>query len=263
MTTKRPITLWQLCLWAYHRQQAHVFLKTPYQWFQWALAQSGAEPDGPRPQVHHDAAMLHDAVISLSHRDADVIVWHAAMGAQPEIPDLDLEAKSYPLDTDRAEDYGRAQIGGRMVDYAIRVMERVSAVKPVYRRSGRKGVKRVGTELVIEDVCYCPIIWEPDPIFIGAALAVYQGWATAMGRLHVLIEEADLREFEIEGEPPAVPPSRPVEMIFDSWREGTRSAALATEATLTTSFPPYAATLTADGLKLRKRQARATLGPTR
>lgn len=254
-----PVTLWQLCVWTYQRQRAHAYLRDKFDWFQWDWAMTGAEHDDPRPTVHHDAAMIHKAVVSLGRTAADTIVWHALTGAPPELPEQFLDPRPHPLDTDRADDYGRAEVRGRLIDYSIRVLNRLLSSRPVYKRFGRKAIKQIGVETVTIDVKYCPIVWEPDPLFVGAAVGIYRGWALAMGQLHALVPELGLREHEMIGEPPAVPPSTEDRLVFDSWAAGTGAADVPNAAVLAEEFPAYAVSLTEGGVGLHHRIARSTL----
>lgn len=89
-TIKKSVTLWELAIWTYARQRAHVLLKKEGQAFEWAIAATGAREDGPRPTVAWDAAMLHGTVWEVAGRDtdiADALIWPAANLKRPEPPD--------------------------------------------------------------------------------------------------------------------------------------------------------------------------------
>lgn len=86
----QSVTLWKLANWAYGRQKAHILLRRPQQAWDWAIAATGALPDGPRPSVAWDAAMLHGALCKLAGgrpEIIDLIVMPAANGRRPEPPD--------------------------------------------------------------------------------------------------------------------------------------------------------------------------------
>lgn len=101
MADTQSVTLWQLAVWTYARQRAHMLLRKPGQCFEWAMAASNALDDGPRPTVAWDAAMLHGAVCEIAggrSEAMDAIIWPAANLKRPHCPVI--APRCYPVEVD-------------------------------------------------------------------------------------------------------------------------------------------------------------------
>ena len=188
-TRRRPRSLWALLVWTYRGQKAHRYLRTPKDWFLWALADAQLVEDMPRASVHGDAALIHAAVLELGQCTAELIAYFAAEGEQPE-PPMAIP-RPYPTEVDRSAGQGHgvrwswARIGGRRVDYLIRWTEQV-ATSP-------------SSGAAPDPVEFCPLTWEPDPDWVINQLVVYRDWLAAMHRLHADMASVTLREHLLDG----------------------------------------------------------------
>lgn len=209
------ITARSLVTWTYRDQKAHWYLASPYDWFIWGLAESGADPDAPRATVDHDAAMCHQAVTLLPKDDAEALVWHASLGDWPER--CQDEPRPLPTAVDRTTrsqrldgTYGRATIDGRLTDYLIATAGRTSWEEPVYenqgnRKTGKKLVQ-VGTETKSEDIPYCPLHWEPDPTWLSHHNALCDALDRSLAAITTMFRDQPiLKRHEVVDEPTADP----------------------------------------------------------
>lgn len=196
---KRAATIERLLDWTYREQLAHRYLRRPYDWFLWALddAGLGAGFDGGRDRrpVHHDAALVHEAVLALGSGPAQLIIRHAAVGQRPER--IFGEPRPEWIEpTSRHQKYGWfADAAGRRHDYVIAVAEVVSLdAEPEYRLAGRKKVTlaRSAARKRIE-VDYCPIGWRPDPAYIAMCNAAAAEWERALIDLQRSLARAPFR----------------------------------------------------------------------
>lgn len=187
---RSPVTLWRLLQWTYGSQRAHRLLAYPRDWLHYAIAVAEAgEPDSPRAGVHPDAAALHAAVLALGQDDAAMLVLTACAGTPPE--PCRAPPRPHPLAVDRAAADGEQRwcwsvIGGQRVDYAVRVAERVS----VPTRGGRS--RSVAVD-------YCPVIWDPDPVWCDTVDAMHRRWRNAMHRLMRATAALPLRRYRVIG----------------------------------------------------------------
>lgn len=181
MTQRRTLTLLDMLVWTYRDQKAHRILREPADWFWYIVANDPALELDERPAVHRDAALVHANVMEL---EAFALI---DSGANAEIPRrCDEPARCVALPVDRyADDYGRAMIGGKLVDYKISIAERVSIVTPIFERRGRKRVVRVGDHVETVDVRYCPIAIEPSPEWRAAKNAEHAAWIANMAALAI------------------------------------------------------------------------------
>src|ERR1700742_2244157 len=120
----RSLDLWELVCWTYRDQKAHLYLKTPGDWFDWMVDRQDINRElDTNVGVHYDAAMIHAAVIELGYTFAQLIIEHAENGERPE-PST-AAPKPYPvpardemmLISDRS---GWSVIDGRRFSYVVR-----------------------------------------------------------------------------------------------------------------------------------------------
>ncbi|MGH6967551.1 MAG: hypothetical protein ACREEN_00400 [Stellaceae bacterium] len=192
----RSLSLEQILVWTYRDQHAHRYLRSPYQWFIYMIeVNEMLGPDTRRPDVHRDAATVHSRVVELNRTEAHIVVDMARAAHRPEI--IHETPRYRHVDADRhADDYGRARIDGELVDYKIKVADRIATISPVYRRRGRKLVQ-TGQDVVVEEVKYCPVYLEPDPAWIATTQAIYQTWAVALAKMAVALRGAEFVAHEI------------------------------------------------------------------
>jgi hypothetical protein len=194
---RRTVTVEQLLAWAYRDQKVHRYLRRPYDWFLWALDDAGLAEGRDRRPVHHDAAIVHEAVIGLGEYYAHRLVHFAALGERPErITSEPLPESIEP--SSRHQKYGWfTDAAGRRHDYVILVAEVISFEDEEWESAGRKKMRRAATRRTRFEVEYCPIGWRPDPSYIemvdgiaadyeAGIVALRQALATAELRAHVL-----------------------------------------------------------------------------
>lgn len=175
---KRGLALTGLLDWTYRRQRAHAIIRGPIDKFLWALDQQGMiDRPSDRRQLHIDAAIVHEAVMSLGIEDAALVIEMAATGMWPE-PIEDVEPRAYPLEpSDKFDDYGRGVRNGRHIVYLVRAAETVSIPQEEYRMAGRRKVKRAATITMAQvPVEYIPIRWEPELEWEQAQRARLDRW---------------------------------------------------------------------------------------
>ena len=64
MRAVRSLELWELVRWTYRDQKAHLYLKSPGDWFDWMVDRQDINRElNTNVAVHYDAAMVHAAVI--------------------------------------------------------------------------------------------------------------------------------------------------------------------------------------------------------
>src|ERR1700730_17997909 len=156
---RRQRTLWELLVWTYHDQKAHRYLRTPKDWFLWALADAKLVEDMPRPSVHADAALVHAAGLELDQSAAELVAFFSAENEQPD-PPLAVP-RPYPTEIDRTEGHGQgsrwswAKIGGRRVDYLIRWTDYVLDPPIEMASAGRAATREQTIKLC--PVEFCPL----------------------------------------------------------------------------------------------------------
>jgi hypothetical protein len=248
---KRHVDLWDLLVWAYRDQRVHQKLRNPVDWFLWALAHDTDLPDQARPIVHQDAAAVHAAVCALSQWDAELVVFHAAYAETPEPPTG--EPKPLHLTADRKrDDYGWFEDrDGFRVDYLIREELHTTTV-PVYRRRGRKMVA-AGTEVITDRAPYCPIRWEPDPVWVEMQAGTYVAWRLAMARALHELRQLHLKDHALTGwDRSALPPMPDTAEEVDHG-DSERAVPRGPEVTLLPVDPTKAVCI--DGQRLYHRRA--------
>lgn len=195
---KRSLTIEQLLTWAYADQRVHKYLRRPIDWFLWALDDAGlaARADDRRP-VHHDAALVHEAVMKAPEGLAHLVVDCSANGIIPEPCDaLPMPGPIEPTDRfDLSDSYVVAD--GSRRRYQIRVAEVVTEVEIGWRPKGRGKMEQYETRRRRVEVEYCPIAWTPDPAYIAMTNEMAASWQAEMSRLHVELAAAGLRNHEL------------------------------------------------------------------
>lgn len=201
-TIRAHRSLWELLVWAYRDQRAHWYLARPADWFLWAVEESAGLDDLPRSPVHIDAAIVHAAVLELPAEVAEIVVFFARQGETPD--PATVEPVPYPTIPDRRCDrWKRARIGGRIVDVKISVAETVAIEEPTVEFAGRRGKRLTvtGTTARPVDVEYCPLDWQPDPVWVRSVNHQYWLWRTGMKALHRLLNGVALREHVLKCDP--------------------------------------------------------------
>lgn len=180
----RTVSLLELLVWTYRDQRAHRYLRTAYDWFAYMIeADELFGPDTQRAAVDRDAATVHAVVCDLSSEDAQILVYYALIAEAPQLWDADIVPRARPVPVSRGfDDYGRAEIDGRLTDYKIGVSERMSERVPIMRRVSRRRAVIVGYEVETIEVKYCPIVWEPSPELTIAYNGIVANWRAAMRR---------------------------------------------------------------------------------
>lgn len=199
----RPMSLWEMTVWTYKDQRAHVYLKHPYDWFLWAVADMNLIEDGPRKKVHVDAATLHGEVLELGQRGAELIAFYAAMASQPE-PPLAMP-HPFPTTPDRAaktpgekrQRWSWADYKGKREDVLIVSHEEYLEEVPVWERYGRKGMRQAGTRKILRPVEYCPVTWLPELVWVENEAAVHRDWLLAMNYLYDRLERNHFRDHDV------------------------------------------------------------------
>lgn len=232
---KRSVTIEQLLVWAYAEQRVHKYLRRERDWFLWAAEEllgdlsPDIEPQGLRAArldpaaggggqgrraVHHDAAVVHEAVMGLGEDLAHLVFYAAATGDFPERFDGG-EPRPAPIEASGPDDdYGvhewRDQDGVlQRRYYVLRTAELVVLDEQEYRLDGRKKVKQGRPRKRREDpgsesrparrrgnrvaVQYAPIAWNPDPSYIAMCNEVAERWETALAALGTALAGAGLR----------------------------------------------------------------------
>lgn len=184
-------------------------------WFLWAAGADGllSNPRDMRP-VHHDAAVVHEAVMALDRGTAwdkfiergipgpsgRLLIDSAETGDWPERPvGADAEPRAVPVEPpSRTEDYGWYMAAGtdgreERRDYWIRSAETLVYDEEEWQVVGRKKMRRGRTKRVRVEVQYCPIAWSPDPDRIAMSVALADRWDAALDRLRQALAGAELR----------------------------------------------------------------------
>ncbi len=194
MADVRYLTLYEMLLWTYRQQKAHRYLKRPMDWFLWAISTYDLIEDSPRPTVDSDAAVLHAAVVEMSHSDAEIIVYHAATGSIPEV----CSAPPAPHPVGRGarnifegDDWHWASIRGRRTEYLTRVSEIIALREPVLRRVGKRKSKVVGYRHTPFECRFCPLDWSPDPRWVELCAGVHRTWLAAMQKLFETVKAVE------------------------------------------------------------------------
>lgn len=199
---KRSVTLEQLLTWAYADQRVHRYLRRPVDWFLWALDDAGlASRAEDRRPVHHDAALVHEAVMSLGENLAHLIFHCAATGERPERPTE--EPQPVPIEPWGAEDdFGvhefRDAAGElRRSYYMLRTAEFVLVDDgDEWTLDGRKKMKRGrprrrrSTRVAVQ---YAPIAWDPDQSYIEMCNQMADQWDEGLAWLQQKLAGAALR----------------------------------------------------------------------
>lgn len=199
----RHVTLWQILVWTYREQQAHRYLRSPFDWFIYELSAQEVIEDMPRPAVHADAAAVHRAVCDLGRDDRELVSFYAAIAEMPELPDG--EPRPYPMTSEKVsgEDVDEwfawhEQADGRRLRYLVRVAERIQVRSvPIMRKTGkgkRGKMQVIGFKPVVEEVEFCPLSWEPDPVYLDCMRAIFADWLDAMVRLYAALDGVALKD---------------------------------------------------------------------
>lgn len=224
--TKRSVSIEQLLAWAYADQRVHRYLRRPVDWFLWALDDAGlaSRADDRRP-VHHDAALVHEAVMHpLENCDdpdhdprqidqdrhgravckacesiAHLVIHCAATGERPQRSAA--EPRPVPIEpwgTD--DDFGvhewRDATGAlRRTYYRLRTEEFVLVEEDEWRLDGRKKMKRGrprkrSTRVAVK--C-APIAWDPDPSYIAMCNQMAERRERALAAIEGRLAAAEFR----------------------------------------------------------------------
>jgi hypothetical protein len=166
---KRSLSLRGLLEWTYRQQRAHQILRESRDWFLWAMDAAGyIDVPHDRRQVHHDAAIVHEAVLSLGTEDAALIIEMAVTGMWPE-PIEDLEPRFYPMEPpDKFEEFGRhVRSDGTRFIYWIKTIETIAIRREEYELAGRRKMQRAKADSWERvPVRYCPVYCDPEPEFV-------------------------------------------------------------------------------------------------
>jgi hypothetical protein len=201
MTAIRHLTLWELLIWTYRDQKAAMYLHRPVDWFLWTLAYAGMVEDMPRPNVHHDAAMVHALVLEQPQHDAELLAMQAHDAERPELPTA--EPRPFPVTPDRRDrDHGEwswGVVNGRRIDYAIKVEEVLFHREPVFKRVGRTKSRIVGYRNRKVPIWYCPVDWVPSPLYLEMERARFANWTAAMLALFDQAKRLPLKDHALAG----------------------------------------------------------------
>jgi hypothetical protein len=188
MSKVRDMNLWQALVWVYRDQKAHLYLKTPSDWFIWALAIDELVEDMPRATVDPDAAQLHAAVCNLTQDQARLIVHFALEQRQPECP-TQMPAP-YPVRVHHGIGLGDGERWGQMatarggrLSYLIRWLEQVAFIEPIMKRYGKR-LRQIGQRTTQHPVEFCPIEWQPSLAFVVMLADTHRRWVEAIRRLY-------------------------------------------------------------------------------
>lgn len=213
---RRRVTLWELLVWTYRDQKAHVVTGRGLYDLEAAadgeviqgvsgdgcavierIGLVGGRIDGGphaalNTRLHPDAEAVHDAVLSLAPLLVPLVIQYSCADEQPERSDV----QPHPFPTRREkrdEKWGRAVHEGESICYRIAVAERMAVEVPVYDFRGRGRRELVGHELQTVEVLYCPLDWWPSPALVDHANAIADAFDGAIKMLAVNLEGVALR----------------------------------------------------------------------
>jgi len=206
MANVRSLDLWELVCWTYRDQKAHLYLRSPGNFYEWVLDQQDIrhELDINVP-VHFDAAMVHGTVVEIAEHNflaAQLIMQHAVLG---ERPDLSTAApRPYPVHPDegRMRNDDRPswhQIGGRRIRSVIRSDEKIQVIEHVVKKAKKGRLGAVEQRYRFEPVEYCPLEWSPSTEFVDMVNSIYREWTEAMIQLRLRLEDENLRNHHVTG----------------------------------------------------------------
>ncbi len=196
----------ELVRWAYAQQRVHHYLRGARDWYLWAAGSADmlSNPQDQRP-VHHDAALVHEAVLQLDPSPpgslgpiARLVLQYALIGSPPER--IDDEPRPFPLEpTGFDHRVGHYFVGGERRYYSIRIAEVVTLIEDEFRAVGRKKnkLRKVGTKRTRWEVEYCPLAWKPDPGQIVIANTQADSWEAAMRSLRYVLRRAALKTYRV------------------------------------------------------------------
>jgi hypothetical protein len=150
---------------------------------------------GASAEVHPDADLVHEAVLSLGLVDARLLIDHARRGDRPER--CTATPRPVPTEADsRAERYYVATVeGGREIRVKLCTAERVA----VWVKRPGLAHRYAAPVLQTIDVEYSAISWEPDPHFVALVNAVHERWARALHRLDAALKGAAFKQHVVSG----------------------------------------------------------------
>lgn len=192
---RRAVTIEQILVWAYGDQRVHQYLRGPIDFYLWALDQGGyIENRFDHRPVHHDAAVVHEAVLALDEESRRLVLYCATSGERPQR----CYAKPVPLPlepSDKYDERGRhIDASGRRREHLIRTAEIVSIPQIEYEMQGRRKLKRARiTRWDRYPVKYCPLRWDPEPGFIDLANHLVVVWQAALMLLTRRLAHAEFR----------------------------------------------------------------------
>jgi hypothetical protein len=191
---KRHLGLKALLGWTYRLQRAHQILREPRDWFLWAMDAAGyIDVPHDRRQLHHDAALVHEAVLGLGTDVAALVIELAVTGMWPE-PDEDIEPLPCPIEPpDKYELFGRGiRADGTRFIYWKKIAETVSIPLEEWEPAGRRKMRPAKiTSWQKVPVIYCPVRWDPEPEFVQADKRRAATWVGAARSLTAPLSSAD------------------------------------------------------------------------
>jgi hypothetical protein len=193
--SKRSVTIDDLLTWAYRDQRVHRYLRQPIDWFLWALDEAGfVENRFDHRPVHHDAALVHEAVMALGQDLAHLVFHFAATGDRPER--CYAEPRPVPLaPTSKFDDFGWYETkSGSRRQYLLSTAEIIIVEDEEWRLDGRKKMKRGRPRKNTRvEVQYAPIGWEPSPDYIRMTNDMAERWDAGLAQLERALGVAPFR----------------------------------------------------------------------
>jgi len=72
-------------------------------------------------------------------------------------------------------------------------------MEPITERVGRRGFKVIGFKPVKVRVDYCPVHWDPDPVWVCDAADIHAKWVDAMLQLMSAVAEIRFTDHDLVG----------------------------------------------------------------